>query len=492
MNQSFIRQLLLYRFRYIIGSLAIAILLIGLLTLQLHSVPNGFSDDELQSAIQSASTPIDWRLNPVDLPYHLLQKASLFIFGLSVIGIKLPSLIIGFLSGIGMFMLLSRWFKKNVAIIVSILAITVSQFLIASRSGSPDVMLIFWPIFTLLFATLVSQEDRLSSLYKLLLGMTVVLSLYTPFTIYLLTSAFLATIIHPHLRYVVKRFGFAHFSITTLICGLLLVPLAYNLYLQPALILQLIGLPSDLPSISQYAHNILTVAASLGGFELRKVSTALIPAFSIGICVLMVFGLLRTFQHFYSARSHLLLVWIALLLPVVTTNPARLVIVYVPAMLLTAIGVEALIREWYKIFPTNPYARVAALVPLGILLLSLVSFNYVRYFNSFAYAPTTAHTYSSDTLLVSRDISRDIRPSVVVADSQQVETMKLLDYNYSGIPVITPAQLTPETLQGKRVYITASAKDVLSPEQITALGIPARLLVNDNALNSLRFQVFNR
>lgn len=483
----------MYRFRYIIGYAVIIILLVGLLFLQLRSVPMGFSPGELASAVKSFGLPLDARVNPVDLPYHILQKISIYILGPTALGIKLPSLLIGFATGISIFVLLSRWFKKNVAVIVTILAITASQFLITSRSGSPEIMLLFWPIVTLTLATLVSQEVRLSGLYKFLLGIAVVLSLYTPFMIYLLLSAFLAALIHPHLRYIIKRYGFAHVSITTVICGILLLPLAYNLYLEPSLILTLAGLPAELPTLGQYAQNFLSVITSIAGFTQRQVGIILVPAFSAGLGILMLFGLIKTFQHYYSARSHLLLVWIALLVPVIATNPTALPMLYAPLILLAAIGVEALIREWYGLFPSNPYARVAALLPLAILIASLVTFDYARYFNSYAYAPAVAAQFSADLPLLQSNITKTTRPNIVVSDPSEIEAMKLVRVRKPGTSVIGPEQLSAQAIaSSNRVYISQKAIPQLTTAQLAALGKPASVLVSDRQADALRFLIFQR
>ena len=126
-----ISKLFLYRYRFIIGftllGLAFAGLLFGLPLLS----PGGLSDAEIQSTVTSAHLSSTSILNGevVDLPYHALQKLSITLFGLTTYAIKLPSIIIGLLLGALLILLLNRWFKTNVALFASILAVLSASFL---------------------------------------------------------------------------------------------------------------------------------------------------------------------------------------------------------------------------------------------------------------------------------------------------------------------------------------------------------------------------
>lgn len=66
-------------------------------------------------------------------------------FGLSVYSVKLPSIIIGTMLGGLLILLLNRWFKNNVALLASILAVLSASFLYLAGSGTPLIMLVFWP-----------------------------------------------------------------------------------------------------------------------------------------------------------------------------------------------------------------------------------------------------------------------------------------------------------------------------------------------------------
>ena len=102
MKKTPISKLFLYRYRFIIGytilGLAFALLLI---TLPLVA-QKGLSQAEIESATSSYYLGKDGILNGdlVDLPYRVLQKLSIMVFGLSNYAIKLPSILVGLALGL--------------------------------------------------------------------------------------------------------------------------------------------------------------------------------------------------------------------------------------------------------------------------------------------------------------------------------------------------------------------------------------------------------
>jgi hypothetical protein len=91
-----ISETTIFRFRYIIGSSLVIIGLVAALVFVGVYLPGGISKDEIQSVITSNS--IDFTkpstLNIVDLPYHLLQKLSIDLFGVRVFSIKLITMFV--------------------------------------------------------------------------------------------------------------------------------------------------------------------------------------------------------------------------------------------------------------------------------------------------------------------------------------------------------------------------------------------------------------
>ena len=102
----------LYRHRYTIGYVLVGLLVTILLVAAALYVPGGLSEAEMASAADSSRLSIR-SFDPelvIDLPYSLLQSASFMLLGVTTLSIKLPSLVLGLLSLIGIILLLKNWF----------------------------------------------------------------------------------------------------------------------------------------------------------------------------------------------------------------------------------------------------------------------------------------------------------------------------------------------------------------------------------------------
>src|SRR5574344_956862 len=146
MRKIVISKLFMYRHRFFIGYFLLSLVFLSMLFIFPLVSPNGLSDEEMASSTTSFYLDKDSITNGniVDLPYHILQKVSISLFGLTVYGIKLPSIILGLFLSILLVLLLNRWFKNNTAIIAAILTVLSSSFLYIAGSGTPLIMTVFW------------------------------------------------------------------------------------------------------------------------------------------------------------------------------------------------------------------------------------------------------------------------------------------------------------------------------------------------------------
>ena len=147
MSKLVISKLFLYRYRFIIGYIVLGLAFIALIFLLPLISPAGLSDLERQSVVGSYDLHFSSITSGdlVDLPYHILQKLSILLFGLTPYAIKLPSILVGLVLGLLLILLLNRWFKSNVALLASILTVLSTPFLYLAGSGTPLIMLVFWP-----------------------------------------------------------------------------------------------------------------------------------------------------------------------------------------------------------------------------------------------------------------------------------------------------------------------------------------------------------
>ena len=167
MKKLIISKLFLYRHRFAIGFIVLGAAYIGILFGLPLLAPNGLSELEMESAAESYALDFDsfFRGDIVNLPYRLLQKLSIMTFGLSIYSVKLPSIIIGTLLGCLLILLLNRWFKSNVALLASILAVLSASFLYLAGSGTPLIMLVFWPTLLLWLGSKIQGVTKPKPLY---------------------------------------------------------------------------------------------------------------------------------------------------------------------------------------------------------------------------------------------------------------------------------------------------------------------------------------
>lgn len=421
----------LYRWRYVIGYTLIGLLLAALLLFAGLFLPGGLSQDEMNSVVRSESLSLS---NPASLaipnmPYYALQAAVLAIFGVSILTIKLPSLILALFSAVGLILLLRRWFKPNIAVLASLIAITTGQFLFIAQSGTPSVLYIFWPIALLLLGTQVTRVKKFRMLWKVLFVAVAALSLYTPLGIYPLIAVILAVTLHPHLRNVIRRLKNSRLAIVSILFLVLVAPLVWFVATTPGLGLALLGIPSTWPP--DLGVNSLTVLKQYFLFWEPSSTEVMTPVFGLGSALLIALGLYRLIRTRETTRSYLIIFWIICLLPVLILNPNFTSVTFIPSVLMLAAGITSLIGYWYRLFPLNPYARIAGLAPIVILVAALIITGLARYVYGYHYSPQVAPLFSNDLALVPKDTKQ-----LVVSDDEKPFYQAVAHYR-DGLEVVT-------------------------------------------------------
>ncbi len=407
----------IYRWRYVIGYTLFGAALLTLLVLAGLFIPGGLSSQEIRTALTSDNLDPQnlLSLQPaqlVFLPFHLLQAASISLFGFNAFSIKLPSIILAFISAWGILALLGIWFRRNVAIVAGIIAVTTGQFLLLAQSGHGGIMYIFWAVAILLTASLVIQQGKYMSFWVVVAFILAGFSMYIPLTVYVLLALLITTIFHPHARHVLlRRVSKLPLSIGLILFILITLPLIIGAIRDPSVIWALLGVPTNWVGMMENAKNI---AIHYAGFATPQNGVILQPVYSLGTILLGILGLYCLFTTKYTTKSYIISFWLLLLLPFVFLNPEMIGITFIPGMLLIGLAVDYLFRSWYRLFPRNPYARVFGLLPLGVLLVGIVISNIDRYSYGFHYGETVYREYNYDLRLLSRQLNELPKDEVVV------------------------------------------------------------------------------
>lgn len=471
-----------YKYRYQIGYGLTVLLFIALLAVAGLYVPGGLSKGEMASFVQTASldreTPTSLAIP--NLPFAIVQRASMELFGPSIFAFKLPALICAFVAGVGAVLLLRRWFRPNIAILATVIMITTGQFLYVAQSGSASITYIMWSVWLLLAATMITSSPRHKRFWKVLFFIVMPLSLYTPLSIYLVLAIFSAGILHPHVRYVLKRMPRSHLITLTVMSLVIVTPLGYLLAIKPQLLLQLLGAPASWPP-NLWANLKILVQQYLN-FISPQSGVLMTPVLGLGSIALILIGVWQLFAIRYTARSYTLTAWLLLLFPILLINPVFTSVTFVPLLLLLASGLGYLLREWYGMFPRNPYARFVGIVPLTILVAGLVVTGTNRYFDGYRYDPETASSFNNDVTLYNTHINSQNIPKLVVTRSELPFYIALIRFDHKTPPLILTKQPS-----GKTVFAaTREAHKTIKDAEISTI------VTTDVSRDSDRFYIYNK
>lgn len=478
--QTRVTDFFLYKWRYVFGYGLLFAIIGGLLFVASNYIPGGLRPAEVDAAVKSGSlsfTSLDPKMI-VNLPYYVLQRGVFALFGVSTFTIKLPSLILAFLTVIGLALLIATWHRRNIAIITTIIAATSVQFLFLAQDGTPLIMYSFLAVWLLFASTYVTRQKMFGTLWKVLAGVLFAALLYTPFGIYLAIAVLTTIIFHPHVRFIVKRFSTIRLVLAAVFGLITLLPLIYASFVDRSVIMTLLGLPEHL---SQIPANIQKTALDLFGFFAPANGSLARPLYTIEVALLLGLGLVKLAAYRYTARGYICLFWGVLLIPLVLINENQATYLFPLMTLILAISISTLITDWYKLFPRNPYARVIGLIPLGILVVGVTVSGAARYLNTYHYGQVVASTYSKDLSILQGRLLRDVpageAKTIVVADKERPFYALLATYD-KRIALATTAP------SGSAVYTKAARAAQPRP------GEPNAIITSSRSQDADRFYIY--
>lgn len=400
-------KLFLYRHRFFIGytllGLAFLVLIFGLPLL----TPNGLSSAEMESATESYNLHFSslFAGDIVNLPYRVLQKLSILTFGLTIYSVKLPSMAIGVILGILLVLLLNRWFKNNVALLASILAVLSASFLYLSGSGTPLIMLVFWPTLLLWLGSKIQGVTKPKPLYCFVFAFALLASIFTPHLIYLALFILLFAFMHPHLRFTIKTLPIIPLIITTFIIlvGTALIIMA--MLINPSVFEELL-LAKDL-SWSNFWNNLQTAFLPFFSWNTTLDSVFLSPFVGLASVALAVIGLLSTTKGFFASRNSIASCLIVFTILLSGLAPESAILILLPLAILIAHGLRYILDKWYALFPENPYARIAALLPISLFLGVMIYGGIFHFLYGYRYSPMVADQFNNDVTLIRENLPAD-------------------------------------------------------------------------------------
>ncbi|NCU37902.1 hypothetical protein EOL96_02485 [Candidatus Saccharibacteria bacterium] len=485
--QNRVTDYFIYRHRYILGYFFIVAALFLVVVMAGFYVPGALRQGEVDAALKSGALSVE-SLSPdmvIDLPYHVLQRVGFILFGVSTFTIKLPSIILGIATIIGLFFLVRTWFRRNIAILATVIAATSTQFLFLLQDGTPNIMFSFLTIWLLFAATYVTRKKTFGTFWKVLTGVLMATALYTPLGVYLVIAVLTTTFFHPHIRHLVLRFSRPRLWIGIALGVVSIIPLIYASILDPSTLQILLGFPTE--GGVNLSENLATLGLSLFGFAAHSEGYMLRPVYSLGLFLLMSVGLYKLITYKYTARSYVTLVLSAMLIPLIVINPLHVTHLFPLASLMIALGLATLITNWYKLFPRNPYARVAGLIPLSILVLGIIFSGITRYASSYLHNPAVLSDYSFDLRLLTNELNQ--RPTdsslLLVSAPSELPLYTMVSRYDSRLRV--SHKLPDKLLNGTTIFYTHDAFAYANDRP----SLPITNIITDHlSLKSDRFYVY--
>ena len=430
MKKITISRLFLYKHRFLIGYIVLGLAFVALLFALPLFAQNNLSEAEIESATSSYALSIDAPMNGdlVNLPYRILQKASIMIFGLNTYSIKLPSIVIGLLLGLLLILLLNRWFKNNVSLLASCLVILSTPFLFLAGSGTPLIMLVFWPTLLLWLGSKIQGEKKPKPIYSLIFAVSLFASIFTPYMIYFAIFCVLFVFLQPHLRFILKSLPKLPLLCVLIIIGCGAALLALNIIKHPEIISELLLSSSFRPE--NFFSNIGTGLAPVFSWKNSLQNVFLSPLMSLPAFALVLIGLFSTTRGFFASRNSIAALLLIFTIVITGLNPEAVVFFILPFAILVAHGLRYLLEKWYGLFPENPYARIAAILPLAILFAIILVPSVLQYVYGYRYNPSIANEFNYSLPIIRENLTDE-----TLLVSKHYDFYKILE-NYSDLKVV--------------------------------------------------------
>ena len=486
MSKLVISKLFLYRYRFVIGYIVLGLAFLALIFLLPLISPSGLSDLERESTVASYNLHFSSITSGdlVDLPYHVLQKLSILAFGLTPYAIKLPSILVGLVLGLLLILLLNRWFKSNVALLASILTVLSTPFLYLVGSGTPLIMLIFWPTLLLWLGSKIQGEKEPKPLWCFVFAFALLLAIYTPHLIYLVAFIIFFTLWNPHLRFTLKSLP----KVPLIGMGIILLGgLAIwitNIFSSSTVALTLFF--GENVSFAQFFDNIKSGFTPFFSWVQPMEGVYLSPLIGLSHLVLALIGLFSTRQGFFASRNAIASCCIVYAVVLAGLAPDSALLLVLPLSILTAHGLRYILEKWYGLFPSNPYARIFAIFPLSILLALMIIPSLNHYIYGYKYTPAVANQFTTDLELVQTHLTEE---TILLASENSL--------NYAFYEVYEDRHhsltlLTPDEYAARPVY-----SDIATLGKLDALTLPdgyrlKTIITSPKSDNSDRIYIYTR
>ncbi len=421
----------LYRYRYLLASILLAVIVLAISIYRFWSVPSGLSASEKLSAIASGRLASGNITGLVNAPWLILEALAIKLYGMTIFALRLPALLLVVASILTMMLAIRAIYRPSLAMMGGLLMACSAFTISLGRAGTPAVMTVLLLALAILFGYyVVNAKQKVAPAIGLALDL-VALS-YMSGGLYIVVALVVVALLHPKSRYIIKRHKKLLAGIAVAYVIMLLVPMLLIGRSRTTLAsLLAIGTPS-LANLRQLASSYVAGSAGLTGGLMT-------PMLTITGAIMVVIGLITLVGQggLLSLRSYVIISLLVAGVSMATFNPDYIYLLFVPTILLEVIAIGYIVDKWHGLFPQNPYARSLAILALSILIGSISLFDINRYISAVNYRASVVYQYDQTLPAVNQLLTSNPHAEIrLVAHSEtDYQLYSLLTNRYSNLRV---------------------------------------------------------
>lgn len=421
----------LYRYRYLLTGILLAVIVLAISIYRFWSVPSGLSVSEKLSAIASGRLAGGNVTGLVNAPWLILEALAIKLYGITIFALRLPALFLVVASILTMMLAIRAIYRPSLAMMGGLLMACSAFTISLGRAGTPAVMTVLLLALAILFGYyVVNTKQKAAPAIGLALDL-VALS-YMSGGLYIIAALAVAALLHPKSRYIIKRRKKLLAGIAVAYLILLLAPMLLIGKSRVTLAsLLAIGTPS-LANLHQLAAGYVVGSAGLTGGLMT-------PMLTITGAIMVVIGLITLARQggLLSLRSYMIISLLIVGVGMATFNPDYIYLLFIPTILLEVIAIRYIVDKWHGLFPQNPYARSLAILALSILIGSISLLDINRYISAVSYRASVVYQYDQTLPAVNQLLTSNPHAEIrLVANSEtDYQLYSLLTNRYSNLRV---------------------------------------------------------
>ena len=421
----------LYRYRYLLASILLAVIVLAISIYRFWSVPSGLSASEKLSAIASGRLASGNITGLVNAPWLIPEALAIKLYGMTIFALRLPALFLVVASILTMMLAIRAIYRPSLAMMGGLLMACSAFTISLGRAGTPAVMTVLLLTLAILLGYyVVNAKQKVAPAIGLALDL-MALS-YMSGGLYIVVALAVVALLHPKSRYTIKRHKKLLAGVAVAYVILLLVPiLLIGGCCTTLASLLAIGTPSP-ANLHRLAAGYVAGSAGLTGGLMT-------PMLTITGAIMVVIGLITLARRggLLSLRSYVIISLLVAGVSMTMFNPDYIYLLFVPTILLEVIAIGYIVDKWHGLFPQNPYARSLAILALSILIGSISLLDINRYISAVNYRASVVYQYDQTLPAVNQLLTSNPHAEIrlVVHSEADYQLYSLLTNRYSNLRV---------------------------------------------------------